>query len=72
MKKVVIFGVAAVLLLMVSATVQPANATCAASRSFVSTYIYTPGVCVDGAGTGPCDVSGTSVTDDFAGQFWHS
>lgn len=71
MKRVVIFSVAAVLLLVVSAAVQPANAICASSRSFIGKYIYTPGVCVDGAGDGPCDVSGTSVTPAFSGQFWH-
>lgn len=71
MKKVVILGVAAALLLMVSAAVQPANASCPNSRGFVSGYIYTPGVCVDGGGDGPCDVNGTSVSPAFSATFWH-
>jgi len=71
MKKLVIFSVAAVLLLVVSAAVQPAHATCPNSRSFIGGYIYTPGICVDGAGDGPCDVSGGSLSPSFDARFWH-
>jgi len=71
MKKLVVFSVAAVLLLVVSAAVQPANAICSSSRSFTSGYIYTPGVCVDGGGDGPCDASGSSVSAAFVATFWH-
>jgi len=71
MKKLVVFSVAAMLLLVVSAAVQPANAVCASSRGFTGGYIYTPGVCVDGGGDGPCDVNGSSVSPGFVGTFWH-
>jgi len=71
MKKVTVFSVMAVLLLVVGAAVQPAQATCANSRGFSGGYVYTPGVCVDGAGDGPCDVSNAATTPALEGLFWH-